>query len=286
MSEILKLQNLQKTYGTFDALKNVSFTINKGEIVALLGPNGAGKSTTMKILLGLRHADHGTVAVPAKEKIGYAGQDLSFPQHLKTVEVLKLVKAHFDNSTSVEEMVRRFELQGFLHRQLGGLSGGEKRRVSLACALMGNPELLVLDEPTTGLDVEARMGLWKEMSAFASEGGTILVATHDLNEVSQIADRVIIIDQGQVLFDGPLEEIKKDLDVKTLRFKSKRTPVSTYIEELNSREDIHHVLTAEPENLLKDLFTQDFELENLEVTSATLEEAFIHLRRTQHEKIP
>lgn len=286
MSSLVRISHLKKSYGTKAALHDVSFTVEPGQIVALLGPNGAGKSTTLKILLGLRSADGGEIHKPDKSLIGYAGQEISFPAHLKTVEVLRLIKAHYDQGPSIDQMAKHFNLYPFLHRQMGGLSGGEKRRVSLACALMGDPKLLVLDEPTTGLDVESRIHLWQEIRNYAQQGGAVLLSTHDLNEVAQVAHRVVIIDHGTVLFDGPTSEITRSLKFKTLKFRALTAPASLLIKEVFSDGENHRLLTQHSEALLKELFTQDFPIEDLEVSSATLEEAFIFLRKKHHETTP
>jgi len=277
--EILSAEGLRKTYGTRKALENVSLKISSSEIVALLGPNGAGKSTTLKIILGLRAADDGTLKIPERKKIGYVAQELSFPLHLKVIEVLKLVKAHYKTGPSLKEIVHRFQLEGFLYTLTGGLSGGEKRRLALACSLLGAPDLLVLDEPTTGLDVESRINLWKEIQDYSKAGGAVLLSTHDLNEVSQIADRVVIIDHGKVLCEGPVSAITRHLKVKTLRFRAKKIPVSSHIIEMKIEDGFYHLLSENAEYLLHDLITEDFELQDLEISSASLEEAFIHIRK-------
>lgn len=285
-SPVLSVSHLQKKFGKKVALRNISFHIKSAEIVALLGPNGAGKSTTMKLLLGLRQADGGSIERPEKEDLGYAAQELSFPAHLKTIEVLKLVQSHYQNPYSLKEISQRFELVAYLHRQVGGLSGGEKRRLSLACALMGRPRLLILDEPTTGLDVESRIQLWKEIQTFADDGGAVLLSTHDLNEVAQIAHRVVIIDHGRILFDGPVGDITRRLSFKTVKFKGVVPPNSQYIEDHSSFEDCHQILTQSPESLLKDFYKHEYVFSDLEIHAASLEEAFIHLRKNSHETLP
>lgn len=284
-SSVLTVRGLKKAYGSKVALHDVTFSVEPSQVVALLGPNGAGKSTTMKILLGLRKADAGDIESPEKTAIGYAGQELSFPVFLKTHEVLKLIKAHYKNGPTIEEVTHRFSLHAYLHQPVGGLSGGEKRRLSLACALLGNPSLLVLDEPTTGLDVESRIQLWNEIRDFAREGGSVLLSTHDLNEVAQVAHRVVIIDHGRVLFDGPVHEITRCLNIKTIRFRCSHTPASALIEDLFSEGHHHRILTQQAEVLLKELFEKGLTLEDLEISAASLEEAFIHLRKNGHEKL-
>lgn len=284
-TSVLTVRGLRKAYGTKVALCDVSFSVAPSQVVALLGPNGAGKSTTMKILLGLRTADQGFIEKPDKTAIGYAGQELSFPTYLKTHEVLKLIKAHYQNGLSLEEVTQRFSLKAFLSQPVGGLSGGEKRRLSLACALLGAPSLLVLDEPTTGLDVESRIQLWAQIKNFAEEGGSVLLSTHDLNEVAQVAHRVVIIDHGRVLFDGPVHEVTRCLNIKTIKFRCPHTPASLLIQDLCSEGHHHRILTQQAEGLLKELFEKGLTLDDLEVTAASLEEAFIHLRRESFEKL-
>lgn len=281
----LRVENLRKTYANKEALKDISFHVKTGEIVALLGPNGAGKSTTMKIILDLRKADAGLIHRPAKDEVGYAAQDISFPLNLRTLEVLNLIKSHFHKGPSTQTLIERFELSGFLHRQIGGLSGGEKRRLAMACALLGDPQLLILDEPTTGLDVESRIKLWQEIRYFASQGGGVLLSTHDLNEVAQIAHRVIIIDHGRVLFDGTVADITRHLDIKTVRLQSNVHPTSQHILHIQSEGAQHCILTHSAEELLRDILPKYDCIKYLEVSAASLEEAFIHLRKTHNEKI-
>lgn len=287
MSEaILQVSKLSKFYGAQKVVEDIDFTVKPGQVVALLGPNGAGKSTTIKILLGLKIKDAGELLKPSKDKIGYVGQDLSFPAHLKVKEILKLVRAHFLEPDDVDSLSSRFGLKNIENSYVGGLSGGERRRLALACALLGRPKLLILDEPTTGLDVEARIDLWKELRAFADEGGGVLLSTHDLAEVEGIADQVVIIDHGHILFSGSVLEIKKLLDLKTLRFSCSRTPESEFIEDLAPENMLYKVTSTNPEKLLEDLFKNGFEISHLEVIHPSLEEAFIYIRKLKHEKKP
>lgn len=285
IGSILSVRGLKKQYGSKVALRDVTFTVEPSQVVALLGPNGAGKSTTMKIILGLRSPDEGSVERPEKSAIGYAGQELSFPSHLKTSEVLKLIKAHFKNGPSSDEIALHFSLHTYMNQPVGSLSGGEQRRLALACALLGHPSLLILDEPTTGLDVESRIQLWEEIKTFARNGGSVLLSTHDLNEVAQVAHKVIIIDHGVVLFDGPVTDIARCLDIKTMTFRCSNVPKSSLIEDLHSEGNHHRILTRQSESLLKELFEKGLTLEDLEISAASLEEAFIHLRKSNHEKL-
>ena len=259
---LIDVQDLKKNFSNHQALKGLSFQIRKSEITAFLGPNGAGKSTTLKTILGLRKPSSGSVSVFGK--IGYTSQELSYPPHLKLKEILCFVKSHYDNSESVSTLAEQFHLTGLLHRQVGGLSGGERRRLGLACALMAQPEILVLDEPTTGLDLESRQDLWKIMQQFKAQGGAILLSTHDLHEVSQIADQVLLIDQGQLLFSGPQKKILEQIDLQKISY------------ELNGVEE-HH-FSENSDAFVRDLVEKKIPFQNLKIHHASLDEAFLKLR--------
>jgi ABC-2 type transport system ATP-binding protein len=264
---IADFENVEKSYLGKPALGPLSFRLSPGQVTVFLGPNGAGKSTTFKILLGLREPTKGIARLfghsprspEARLRVGYTSQDLSYPAHLNTCEVLSLVKGHFPNTLDLEELKRRFKLERVWKNKLGGLSGGERRRVGLACALIGRPELLILDEPTTGLDVESRKQLWQEIESFKKQGGSVLMATHDLHEAGLIADRVLLIEKGQLRIDGTIEEILKPIDFKRLRYQANG---KTFEESVNDSDA-----------KIRDLVNQGTHFENLEVRRLGLEEA-------------
>jgi ABC-2 type transport system ATP-binding protein len=258
----IEVRGLKKSFGSRQVLSNLNFEIVKGEITAFLGPNGAGKSTTLKILLGLRKPTEGTVRTEGR--IGYTSQELSFPAHLKVQEILSFVKAHYPDSHPVEELARRFHLDHLMNRQIGGLSGGEKRRLGLACALMGKPDILVLDEPTTGLDLESRHHLWSEIQTFKSSGGSVLLSTHDLHEVSRIADRILLLDQGQILFAGSLQKILEEIDLQKVTYR------------LHGQEESHVV--EDSDAFVRELVLKQIPFVSLQIHPATLEEAFLKFR--------
>src|SRR5262249_30740830 len=175
-----------KRFGAVTALDRVSFAIDEGDVLALLGANGAGKTTAIALLLGLRVPDEGSVRlfgleprrVEARRRIGVAPQEVAFPPTLRVHEVIELVRRHYEEPIALEAVAARFGLQRLLRRQLGGLSGGERRLVAVALAFAGGPELVVLDEPTAGLDAEARDAVWEAVRAHAHGGGTVLLTTH------------------------------------------------------------------------------------------------------------
>ncbi len=264
---IADFENVEKSYLGKAALGPISFRLSAGQVTVFLGPNGAGKSTTFKILLGLREPTKGIARLfghsprspEARLRVGYTSQDLSYPAHLNTSEVLSLVKGHFRNTFDLEELKRRFQLERVWKSKLGGLSGGERRRVGLACAMIGRPELLILDEPTTGLDVDSRKQLWQEIESFKKQGGSVLLATHDLHEAGLIADRVLLLEKGQLRIDGTIEEILKPIDFKRLRYQSNGKVVEESVKDSDAK--------------IRDLVKQGTHFENLEVRRLGLEEA-------------
>ncbi len=272
MKPVLEIKHLEKSYGKKIALKGLSFAINPQEIVAFLGPNGAGKSTTLKIIMGLRRLDGGTLQIlgssehtyAIKDQMGYTSQDLSFPAALKVREILKFVSAHYTKPASLSELIKKFELADLLENKVGGLSGGQRRRLGLACALVGRPKILILDEPTTGLDVESRHQLWQEISEFKKNGGTVLLSTHDLNEAGAVADRVLVIDHGHLISDGTVKEIKKKIDFQKITYENDGQSCTEYVHD--------------SDQFVKNLVQNKPHFKNLLIHPSTLEEAFLKLR--------
>ncbi len=272
MKPILEIKNLKKSYQGKVVLDGLQFILRPGEIVAFLGPNGAGKSTTLKMIMWLRQPDEGHVRLfdaspneqTIKNKIGYTSQELSFPVFLQVQEVLRFVQAHYSNPVFLSEILQRFELTKLQTEAAGSLSGGEKRRLGLACALIGRPQILILDEPTTGLDVESRLTLWKEIQKFRNEGGTVLLSTHDLNEVAAIATRVLLIDQGQIIVDGTVEKIKKVIEFQKISFK------------VDGIEKVELVQNAD--HFIRKLVHETPQFYDLHIHPVTLEEAFLKIR--------
>tara|TARA_B100000676_G_C18070209_1_gene843774 strand:+ start:1534 stop:2211 length:678 start_codon:yes stop_codon:yes gene_type:complete len=215
-TEVAELIDVHKRFADTEALRGLSMTVMQGEIVAVLGPNGAGKTTAMNLLLGLRQPDQGTVRLYgqdprnwcARRNIGVTPQDTDFPEALISREIIELVRTHFPKPASTSDLIERFGLEGFVDRQTGGLSGGQKRRLALALAFAGNPDVAFLGEPTTGLDPGVRRDFWRTMKDFANQGGTLLLTTHYLEEAEALASRVVLIDRGQILMEGNVEEIR------------------------------------------------------------------------------
>jgi ABC-type multidrug transport system ATPase subunit/membrane protease YdiL (CAAX protease family) len=198
-----------KRYGARVALAPLDLTVERGELVALLGPNGAGKTTLVSLVVGLRRPTAGSVRVfggdprdwRARIRLGTAPQEMGFPPTLRAREILELARAHAANPPPLAHLVEQFDLAEFADRQAGALSGGQRRRLALALAFASAPELAVLDEPTTGLDLESRRRAWGAIASFAGNGGTVLLTTHYLEEAQALAGRIVALARGEMVAD-------------------------------------------------------------------------------------
>jgi ABC-2 type transport system ATP-binding protein len=272
------LAQVTKSFGANRALDNASFTVGEGEVVALLGPNGAGKSTAIAVLLGLRRPDSGTArlfgADPrlacSRRLVGVTPQDSAFPPTLRVREVIELVRAHFERSCATSELRERFGLEGIAGRQLGGLSGGERRRVGVALAFVGAPRLVVLDEPTSGLDRETRAAVWDAVRSHKRTGGSVLLTTHHLDEAEALAERVVLIDRGAVAAEGAVGELKAGAGLTVVRL---RAVPGTKIEGARPDGDFVQLLVPDGGAAVRRLVQDGVPLVDLEVRPLTLEEA-------------
>jgi ABC-2 type transport system ATP-binding protein len=209
------LWRVSKRFGETLALDQVDLAVDAGDIVALLGPNGAGKTTALSILLGLRRPDEGRAEVfgvdprrpSARVAVGVTPQESGFPPTLRVREIVDLVRAHFPDPAPTDELLQRFDLGGIERRQAGGLSGGERRRLSVALAFAGEPAAIFLDEPTSGLDVESRRAVWGEIDRYSADGGTVLLTTHYLDEAQRLASRIVLIARGRVVAEGTADSL-------------------------------------------------------------------------------
>lgn len=236
MAAAVFIQNLRKSYGTVPAVKDVSFKVEPGEIFGLLGPNGAGKTTTIRCLCTLAKPDAGTIEVSGisalesprevRKRLGYVAQEVALDKILTGRELLELQAAlyHIPKTTAgqrIEVLLEVLDLQDYADKKTGTYSGGLKRRLDLAAGLLHQPEVLVLDEPTVGLDIESRVVVWDFLRQLRASGTTIILTSHYLEEVDALADRVGIIDQGMVIAEGTPSQLKDRLggDRITLRIR-------------------------------------------------------------------
>jgi len=215
----VRVRGLHKRFGDTVAVKSLDLEVRRGECFALLGPNGAGKTTTIEILEGLTPRDSGEVEVLGmrwetdgariRTKLGVQLQESEFPDRATAEEIVRLFRSFYPTGPGVDELIGFVQLEEKRNTQVRNLSGGQRQRLSVACALAGSPELLFLDEPTTGLDPQSRRQLWEVCEAFRANGGTILLTTHFMDEAQALSDRIAILDHGEVIAQGtPLELIR------------------------------------------------------------------------------
>ena len=222
----LRVQGLRKAYSDVVAVDGLDLQVDAGECFALLGPNGAGKTTTIEICEGLLPADSGDVEVlgrrwetdekELRELLGIQLQDTQLSEKLTVNETLTLFQSFYRDARDVGEVIDQVELGEKRYSRVGGLSGGQKQRLAIACALVGNPQLLFLDEPTTGLDPVSRRQLWELISQFQAEGKTIVLTTHYMEEAERLCDRVAIVDHGRVIAMGTPRDLIESVDVSHL----------------------------------------------------------------------
>jgi ABC-2 type transport system ATP-binding protein len=292
---VASLENVNKNYGNVRALRNVKFQVHAGEVVALLGPNGAGKTTAVKLLLGLMQPNSGSVRVLGGDptnpqnrmRTGAMLQVGRVPETLRVREHIDLFSAYYPSPMPVAEVVAAAGLQKLTDRKFGELSGGQKQRVLFALAICGDPDLLFLDEPTVGLDVEARRMLWDEIRRLVDRGKTVLLTTHYLQEADALADRVAVINQGAIIAEGTPAEIKMKTAGKRIRCitsidLSVLRQIPGVTEAKEDREAVElSVVEAEP--IVRELLSRDAKLSGLEISSAGLEEAFLALTQDNGE---
>jgi ABC-2 type transport system ATP-binding protein len=222
----LRVQGLRKAYDDVIAVDGLDLQVHAGECFGLLGPNGAGKTTTIEICEGLLPADSGRVEVlgrrwesdarDLRELLGIQLQDTQLSEKLTVDETLTLFQSFYRDARDVGEVIDQVELGEKRHSRVGGLSGGQKQRLAVACALVGNPQLLFLDEPTTGLDPVSRRQLWDLISKFQAQGKTIVLTTHYMEEAERLCDRVAIVDHGHVIALGSPRDLMESLDPSQL----------------------------------------------------------------------
>jgi ABC-2 type transport system ATP-binding protein len=286
----IELSGLTKSFGAVEAVRGIDISIAPGEIVALLGPNGAGKSTTIDMLLGLLRPDRGRISVfgmeppqaVAQGAVGAMLQTGTLIRDLTVRELVDMVASLYPSPYDVEEVLTLSGTRPFADRRTQKLSGGQTQRVRFAVAVVSNPMLLVLDEPTAAMDVEGRHGFWVSMRTFAAGGKTVLFATHYLEEADDHADRVVLMADGRVVADGPATEIKGRVGVRTIRATLPGVEVGALLAlpGVTGAEDRGEaiVLTCtDSDAALRALLAAYPRARDIEVKGAGLEEAFLHL---------
>jgi ABC-2 type transport system ATP-binding protein len=292
---VASLEDVTKNYGDVRALRNVNFTVRAGQVVALLGPNGAGKTTAVKLLLGLLPPTSGKARVfggdptnpQNRMRTGAMLQVGRVPETLRVGEHIDLFSSYYPNPLPIDEVLAASGLEKLRDRKFGDLSGGQRQRTLFALAICGNPDLLFLDEPTVGLDVEARRALWEEIRRLVARGKTVLLTTHYLEEADALADRITVIHQGTIIAEGTPSEIKAQTSGKRIRCITTLNLASLQLipgvtAARQDREAVEiHAREAEP--VVRALLARDASLSGLEITSAGLEEAFLALTQDNSE---
>jgi ABC-2 type transport system ATP-binding protein len=282
-----------KKYGSIEALRGVSLDIELGDVVAMLGPNGAGKTTSISLLLGLRKPTSGKALLfglepthlDARSRVGVMLQESGIPAMLKVREIVDLFRSYYPKPMTSDRAIAMAGLEEKAGALVKELSGGQRQRLYFALAVCGDPEVLFLDEPTVGMDVEGRRSFIERIAEFANLGRTVVLTTHYLEEADQLAKRVIVVDRGVVIADASPQEIKSKVAGKRVRFTAlsltekdlEGLPITTTTIKDHSAQ----LLTNQPETVLRELFRRGIEISDLEVSGADLEDAFISL--TTHE---
>lgn len=296
MEHVLEVRGLIHRYGDFTALAGVDLTVDAGEAVALLGPNGAGKTTLVRNLIGLIEGEADLVEVAGghprraetRRRLGVVQQAVGFPRSLTVGEIVGGAAARRGSSPeAAAKAIAEMGLAGLEGRRAAKLSGGQQQRLQLAMGLVADPVLLILDEPTVGLDVEARRRFWDSIRRRLDEGAGVLVTTHLVEEAAAVADRVVVIDNGRVVADGSPEDLRRMLPDRRVSVQTS-VPVSVIrsldaVESVELRDGLTVITTADSEQVVRKLFDLDPAAHQLTVATASLEEVLIAL--THHEEV-
>jgi len=292
------LEGVTRTFDAVTALDDVTLTLEEGQLIGMLGPNGAGKSTLLSLVSGLRRPSSGTVRLfggdprDAANRIllGTTPQETGLPSTLKVREVVDFVAGHYPAPMPTGELMEMFGLTDLARRQTGGLSGGQKRRLAVALAIVGRPRIVLLDEPTTGLDVDARRVLWDAVRGYHASGACVVVTSHYLEEIEALAQRVVVIDGGRVLADDDLPTILARVGARHVRLTLADPADLDRLRDLPAVVDLTQhdgrtsILTADSDAVVRELVRRDVDFTGLEVRGASLEEAFLAM--TQRESAP
>ena len=297
---VAQLRGARQRYGKIIALDGVDLSLQAGEVLALLGANGAGKSTAIALLLGLLKPDAGSAelfgqppqTLAVRRRIGVMLQSAGIPDNAKVAELLDLTRSYYPAPRSVADCVALAGLDDVLDRRYGRLSGGQQRRVQFALAICGNPEVLFLDEPTTGLDIDARQRMWATIRALVAGGTGVLLTTHYLEEAEALAQRVAVLNRGRVAAAGTMQDVRAHVSQRRIRCLSALdiAQVATW-SGVRSAVRGHagdpariEVLTDVAEPVLRRMLSEDAALSDLDIQRAGLADAFLELTRDDAKK--
>ncbi len=292
---LAQLRGTRKRYGAVQALDGVDLSLHAGEVLALLGANGAGKSTAIALLLGLLKPDAGSAelfgrtpdTLAARQRIGVMLQSAGIPDNSKVSELLNLTRSYYPMPRSVADCVALAGLDGLLDRRYGRLSGGQQRRVQFALAICGNPQVLFLDEPTTGLDIDARQRMWATIRELVVAGTGVVLTTHYLEEAEALAQRVVVLHRGRVAAAGTMHDVRAHVSQRRIRCLSALDAVRiatwpgvrSAVRGQDGNPARLEVLTDAVEPILRRMLAEDSALSDLEIQRAGLADAFLELTR-------
>ena len=290
---LARLEKVSKRYDKVTALNGLNLSVHAGEILALLGPNGAGKTTAVSLMLNLIDPDSGSVTLfgkdpqelAARQRIGVMLQSGELPETLRVSELIALTQSYYPYPRDLKELADMAGIADFLQRPYGKLSGGQQRRVQFAMAICARVDILFLDEPTVGLDIEAREAMWKSLRKLVAEGCAIVLTTHYLEEAEALANRVMVIAQGSVIAEGSVEAIRSRVALRKIRCVT-RLDIAD-IKQWPQVDSVGHdglylnIQTADAESVARRLLNEDPGLQQLEIKRAGLAEAFVELTKEQ-----
>jgi ABC-2 type transport system ATP-binding protein len=288
MTAAIQLDRVTKVYKGKKAVDNLSLKIEQGSVVALLGPNGAGKTTTVSMILGLLQPTSGSVTLLGgdpreqliRDRIGAMLQDVSVIDNLKVSETINLFRSYYIKPLPLEQLLHISGLEGEKEKMATALSGGQQRRLGFALAIAGDPEVLFLDEPTVGMDVTSRQLFWDTIRAMAGRGRTIVLTTHYLEEADNVADRVVVINNGKLIADGTPSEIKAETTGRVLSFTAGASVTKELLLALPELSDMEwsgrrvKLFSLNTDRLIKALIEKQVDMRDIEIQSGGLEDAF------------
>lgn len=287
MSVILQVSNLVKTFGNLTAVNGVSFDIQQGSCLGLLGPNGAGKTTTIELMEGIKTPDSGSILYQGqplghrfRNEAGIMFQTTALQDFVTVREMLVQFSRFYPVTADIDELVERYALGEFLHQDTRKLSGGQKQRLLLAIALINQPKILFLDEPTTGLDPQSRRNLWEQVRQVKKEGATILLTTHYMEEAYELCDEIAIMDHGRMIaHDAPDTLLAKHFDDVVVQLDEKDMPRELGEREFMAmyREGYAHILTGDVNKTVEQLLAHGIPLNGLRIRARDLEDLFLEL---------
>lgn len=292
MQPILQVKQLHKHFNAVKAVNGVSFDVQEGSCLGLLGPNGAGKTTTVEILEGIKQADSGRILYRGKplseefrQQAGVMFQSTALQDFITVKEALELFKQLYPHTLDLQEIINDCALQEFQHQDTANLSGGQRQRLLLAIALVNDPDILFLDEPTTGLDPQARHNFWQLIRKIKQQNKTILLTTHYMDEAYELCDRIIIMDHGQIIAEGtPRELLSRHFNDVIVQIPASPA-LQSLIERSKNRADLDisvfdavaEIRTADINHVVEQLQTAGVSLDGLQIRERTLDDLFLEL---------